>query len=75
MPNYDIMAGPPLSTPGIRQTDLRERTARDFVPGEGLASAGILCVFPTCQTAQTGQKIRCLPKPVCLADARRKESP
>lgn len=73
MPNYDIMAEPPMSTPGIRQTDLRERTARDFVPNEGLRSGGILCVFPALQAAQSGQKIRCPPKPVCLADARRKE--
>ena len=44
----------------------QELSARDFAPAESLKRAGILCVFPTFQTAQMGQKIRRKPKlPLC----------
>ncbi len=44
----------------------QELLARDFAPAESLKRAEILCVFPTFQTAQMGQKIRRKPKlPLC----------
>lgn len=44
----------------------QELSPRDFVPDEGLESAGILYVFPTFQTERLGQKIRRKPQlPLC----------
>ena len=41
-------------------------SARDFVPGESMEYAGILCVFLIFHTARLGQKIRRSPQfPLC----------
>ena len=42
-----------------QQSIRRELTVKDFGSDESLESGGILCVFPTFQTARLGQKIHC----------------
>jgi hypothetical protein len=43
---------------------LQARSARDFVPNQGLKFAGVLCVFQDFQTDQLGQKTRRAPLPI-----------
>ena len=40
----------------------QEHSARDFLPIQGLKSAGILCVFQTFRTAESAKNIRRRPK-------------
>ena len=43
----------------------QEQSAKDFSSDESSESGGILCVFPTFRTAQSAEKIRCLPQANC----------